>query len=210
MTLARERFSEPWMVALVLEPEKHRGGFFCERNGHVSPNSPVEFFELLERNSRDSVLAWENYNAVDPSTSSAPVLSETNTATLGVNSSAEIQAARTAKSRKVLPKRSGLRRALFTLGLVLGLLGLGAVAFVKRATLRTWIRENVRWQTAPSPVPSPNVTPLRVQPSSSPDQIASPVPTQSSASQPESPLKQEASPAASSSPHAGAHPGSTR
>lgn len=211
LEIQRERFSEPWMVALVLEPEKHRGGFFCERNGHVSPNSPVDFFELLERNSRDSVLAWENYNAVDPSTSSAPVLSETNTATLGANSSAEIQAARTAKSRKVLPRRSGRRRLLFTFGLVLALLGLGAVAFVKRASLRTWIRGNTRWQTAPSPVPSPTVTPLQVQPSSSPEQIASPIPTQSSASQPESAPKQEASPAPSSSPAgAGAHPGSSR
>lgn len=211
-----ERFSERWMVALVLEPEKHRGGFFCERNGRVSPNSPVEFFELLERNSRDSVLAWENYNAVDPSTSSAPVLSETNTATLHANSSAEIQAARTAKSRKVLPIPRSRHRVLFTLGLVAVLLGVVAVVIVNRAWLRTWLRDNTGWQTAPAPLASPSIDPgpsLQVQPSSSPDQVASPMPTQSSASQPESAPKQDASPTpvpASSPAGVGANPGSSK
>ena len=81
MDIQTERFPEPWMVALVLEPEKHRGGFFSSRDGRVRPNTPVDFFELLERNSRDSVLAWQNYSAVDPATSSAPVMSATNTAT---------------------------------------------------------------------------------------------------------------------------------
>lgn len=196
--IQRERFSEPWMVALVLEPEKHRGGFFCQRNGHVSPNSPVEFFELLERNSRDSVLAWENYNAVDPSTSSAPVLSEMNTATLRANTSAEIQAARTTKSRKVLPKPRSRRRVLFMLGLVTALVGVvAAVGILNRARLRTWIRDKTEWQKAPSPLPSPSVdsgSPLQVQPSPSPDEFASPTPSQSSASQTESAPKQDTSP----------------
>ena len=200
----KERFSEPWMVALVLEPEKHRGGFFCERKGRVSPNTPVEFFELLERNSRDSVLAWENYNAVDPSTSSAPVLSETNTATLRANSSEEIQAARLATSRKVLPKPSNRRRIVFTLGLVTFLLGLIAVGIVNRAWLKNWIREKTGWQV-PAPLPSPSVDPgptSQEQPSPAPDQLASPAPTQiaspspaqSSASPTEVVPKQEASP----------------
>jgi proteasome lid subunit RPN8/RPN11 len=214
--IQRERFSEPWMVALVLEPEKHRGGFFCERNGRVSPNSPVDFFELLERNSRDSVLAWENYNAVDPSTSSAPALSETNTATLRANSSAEIQAARNAKSKKVLPKRGNRRRLLFALALVTALLGGVAVVIVNRHRLRTWIRDNNIWQKAPSPVPTPSVEAgptLQVAPSSSPDQFASPTPTQSSGSQPESAPKQEASPTplpASSPAGVGANPDSLK
>ncbi len=196
--IQRERFSESWMVALVLEPEKHRGGFFCERNGRVSPNSPVEFFELLERNSRDSVLAWENYNAVDPSTSSAPALSETNTATLRANSSAEIQAARNEKSKKVGRKSRSRRRVLFTLALVTALLGvLAVVGIINRQRLRTWIRDNNLLQKAPSPIPSVTVQPapaLQVTPSSSPDQSATPTPTQSSASQPEAAPKQEVSP----------------
>ncbi|HKR21631.1 MAG TPA: hypothetical protein VJS17_03510, partial [Pyrinomonadaceae bacterium] len=33
MEIQTERFSEPWNVALVLEPEKHHGGFFCARDG---------------------------------------------------------------------------------------------------------------------------------------------------------------------------------
>ena len=100
MEIQNERFSQPWNVALVLEPEKHRGGFFCSRDGRVKPHTPVDFFELLERNSRNSVLAWENYTALDPSTSAAPVLSETNTATLSTSRPEEMPVAPTVVSKK--------------------------------------------------------------------------------------------------------------
>lgn len=127
MEIQTERFPEPWMTALVLEPEKHRGGFFCARDGRVKPNSPVDFFELLERNSRESVVAWENYAAVDPVTNSAPVICVTNTATSPGAPAQEILAAHSKQSKRVPAKRKGRRR--FVLGVVIVVLLLAALAF---------------------------------------------------------------------------------
>lgn len=79
LDIHRERFAKPWMVALVLEPEKHLGGFFAWSNGKVDPNRYVNFYELLDGEKRESVVAWKNYDGFDPSQSTAPVLSRTNT-----------------------------------------------------------------------------------------------------------------------------------
>jgi len=81
--IQEERFADPWAFALVLEPLKHYGGFFCWRDGKVNPNEPVEFYELLGRNSRDSVVAWHNYRGVDLSTEGPPALGALNTKVLG-------------------------------------------------------------------------------------------------------------------------------
>jgi proteasome lid subunit RPN8/RPN11 len=87
MEIQHARFSEPWMSALVLEPEKHRGGFFCWRDGNVNPNEPVEFYEQLERNTDESVVAWENYIGVDQATGEYYPLSQLNTITVSAQDS---------------------------------------------------------------------------------------------------------------------------
>jgi len=61
-------FSEPWNSALVIEPTKRRGGFFCWRAEGMNLNTPEQFYELLERNSDATVLDWMNYECVDQRT----------------------------------------------------------------------------------------------------------------------------------------------
>ena len=56
-----ERFDEPWMSALVIEPETKRGGFFGWAGGQLNTFEPVDFYEYLELNSRNSVMGWTNY-----------------------------------------------------------------------------------------------------------------------------------------------------
>lgn len=191
MEIQTERFPEPWMVALVLEPEKHRGGFFCSRDGRVRPNTPVDFFELLERNSRDSVLAWENYSAVDPATSAAPVMSATNTATPGMTSSPELIIARALKKNGP-PKR---RKRLFLISMLVVLLLAGTAAGVTyRQRLSGWFRHKMASmrRTAPPEVVAP-------QPAAVEKVESTPAPSpQPSASQ--SPAPAETRPAAAVAP----------
>ena len=160
LEIQNERFSQPWNVALVLEPEKHRGGFFCSREGRVKPHTPVDFFELLERNSRNSVLAWENYTALDPATSAAPVLSETNTASLSMSAPEELPAAPTVVRKKAPVKKKRTGRLFFILGLVVLLGGL-AVGIASRRKLRTWFLNRTTTTGAVPPValPTPRVEP---------------------------------------------------
>jgi proteasome lid subunit RPN8/RPN11 len=140
MEIQSERFAEPWMTALVLEPEKHRGGFFCARDGRVKPNSPVDFFELLERNSRESVLAWTGYIALDPATKAAPVISATNTASsLGITSQ-EILEPRLKQTKRVAPPRKGRRRLLVALVILLLLVVSAVFAVRKSPSLRNRLR----------------------------------------------------------------------
>jgi proteasome lid subunit RPN8/RPN11 len=82
IAIHRERFAEPWMVALVLEPAKHMAGFFVWSNGKIDPNHYVNFYELLDGETRESVVAWKNYNGVDPVQGIPPVLSAINTETI--------------------------------------------------------------------------------------------------------------------------------
>lgn len=181
MDIQTERFPEPWMVALVLEPEKHRGGFFCSRDGRVKPNSPVDFFELLERNSRDSVLAWENYSAVDPATSAAPVMSATNTATPGMTSSPELIIARGLKKNGP-PKR---RKRLFLISMLVVLLLAGTAAGVTyRQRLSRWFQYKMAGmrRTTPPEIVAPQPATVEkaenlATPSPSPQPSASPSPT---------------------------------
>lgn len=133
MEIQVERFSKPWMTALVLEPEKHRGGFFCARDGWIRPHAPVEFFELLERNSRESVVAWENYSAVDPLTNGTPVISAKNTA----NSNRPVRVeALTARANEVSPPRPRRRRRLITALIVIIVLTAGTVGATRSAAIK--------------------------------------------------------------------------
>jgi proteasome lid subunit RPN8/RPN11/uncharacterized ubiquitin-like protein YukD len=76
------RFPDPWMVALVIDPKNHLGGFFCRRNGSLNPRTPVDFYELLEYPTRDTVIAWTNFTGFDCVTNSQPALSAVNTKTI--------------------------------------------------------------------------------------------------------------------------------
>jgi proteasome lid subunit RPN8/RPN11 len=65
LTLHHERFNKPWMTALVIDPVKHAGGFFCWINGQVDPNAPVGFYELVENSTKETAVEWANYIRVD-------------------------------------------------------------------------------------------------------------------------------------------------
>ncbi len=171
MEIQTERFPEPWMVALVLEPEKHLGGFFCSRDGRIKPNSPVDFFELLERNSRNSVIAWDNY-AVDPSTTSAPVLSATNTASPTETTAQELLEVRS--KQKASPKRKRRKRFIGTAILIL-LLGTVVAGVANRNRVTRWLENRTDGVTATvPPQPIPTAEPVVVQKPSEPVQDASP------------------------------------
>ena len=66
VAIHEERFAEPWMTALVIEPETKRGGFFGWWDGRLNPRDPVEFYELFGRNAEASVVDWTNYTCGDP------------------------------------------------------------------------------------------------------------------------------------------------
>jgi proteasome lid subunit RPN8/RPN11 len=82
LSIHERRFSEPWKSALVLEPEKHFGGFFCWRSERLNQHVPVDFYELLRDDTRKTVVAWENYTGVDPVKNVTPPLAEINTKTV--------------------------------------------------------------------------------------------------------------------------------
>lgn len=183
MEIQTERFPEPWMVALVLEPEKHHGGFFCSRDGRVNPNSPVDFFELLERNSRDSVIAWENYRALDPSTSSIPVLSITNTATPTNNTSQELLEVRAKQIEKAPAKQRRRGRAFVFAVVVLVLLGAAAVGVRYRKRIGAWWQQRTAGVPAVE-IPQPSPTVEQQAPVPQPTTEASPLPKSSPVSSP--------------------------
>jgi proteasome lid subunit RPN8/RPN11 len=79
LSIHERRFSEPWKSALVLEPQKHFGGFFCWRGGRLNTQVPVDFYEMLRDETRKTVVAWENYTGVDPIKNITPPLAEANT-----------------------------------------------------------------------------------------------------------------------------------
>lgn len=80
-TIHESRFQEPWHTALVIEPASHLGGFFCRQDGKLDPHEYVDFYELLEGDSRETVVAWANYIGSDLKSSSVPVLKKLNTKT---------------------------------------------------------------------------------------------------------------------------------
>jgi proteasome lid subunit RPN8/RPN11 len=192
MEIQTERFAEPWMVALVLEPAKHHGGFFCSRDGRVNPHSPVEFFELLERNSRDSVLAWENYRALDPSTSSTPNLSTTNTATPTSNTSQELLEVRAKQAERAPVKRKRRGRFFVVAAILLVLVGAGALGVKNRKRILNWWQQRT---SATPPTETPQPSPVVQQQSTEPQ-----APMQQAPVQQPTVATPEASPAISPSP----------
>ncbi|HEU4768514.1 MAG TPA: hypothetical protein VFS77_14125, partial [Pyrinomonadaceae bacterium] len=207
MEIQTERFAEPWNVALVLEPEKHHGGFFCARDGRINPNLPVDFFELLERNSRDSVIAWENYRA---SATATPVLSMTNTATPTSNTSQELLEVRAKQNERTVGK--GKRHGkLFWFAVFVLVLGSAALGVVNRKRIAGWWQQrmagvsNTGVPAQPSPSAEPSVQPSAqpsaepsLEPSVAPSPSVEPSPTPEAAAQP-TPVAQS-TPAAAPTP----------
>jgi proteasome lid subunit RPN8/RPN11 len=125
MQIMDERFPEAWMTALVLEPEKHRGGFFSRRGERLDPNTPVEFYELLERESRESVMAWGGYLGVDMLTLEKPILKKLNTLSASVREDSEVQQ-KPSNDGASFPKR-GSRKLLIWLIAVSTILSLALI-----------------------------------------------------------------------------------
>lgn len=61
VAIHEERFADLWTTALVVEPEKNRGGFFRWQDGKLNPRAPFQFYELIARGAGDSVVEWTNY-----------------------------------------------------------------------------------------------------------------------------------------------------
>jgi proteasome lid subunit RPN8/RPN11 len=61
VAIHEERFPDPWTTALVIEPEKNRGGFFRWQDGKLNPRAPFEFYELVARRAEGSVVHWTNH-----------------------------------------------------------------------------------------------------------------------------------------------------
>jgi proteasome lid subunit RPN8/RPN11 len=225
MEIQTERFSEPWSVALVLEPEKHLGGFFCARDGRVNPSSPVDFFELLERNSRESVIAWKNYEtraaaasatpapSVTPVTSATAVTSATNAVNVSHTSSPVIPVIAAEPSEERVgrsPVRKKRRGRWFVAVAVVVLLAAGVVGFINRKRIRTWLQDrnilSPATSSQPTPVPTieqqPIQQPVAPTPETAPSSSASP---QSSPSPQNSPAP-SSSQAASGSQSASSSP----
>ncbi|HMS41636.1 MAG TPA: Mov34/MPN/PAD-1 family protein, partial [Pyrinomonadaceae bacterium] len=79
LDIHKNRFANEWDVALVLDPIKHEGGFFAWVGGNVNPREKVDFYELLDGDSRETVTAWTNHTAVDPKTGAPAKLKAVNT-----------------------------------------------------------------------------------------------------------------------------------
>jgi proteasome lid subunit RPN8/RPN11 len=182
MEIQTERFPEPWMVALVLEPEKHLGGFFCSRDGRVKPNLPVDFFELLERNSRDSVIGWDNYKPMDPVTNSTPAVSPPITSESIETSSPELPVIVTEVSEESPVKEKRRSRLFFAAAVVVILTGVVAVGVIKRNRIRGWLQSRgivaaPTSQATPAPSIEQTPTPPNVAATPEASLATSPIPT---------------------------------
>jgi proteasome lid subunit RPN8/RPN11 len=85
LNIHKNRFANQSQVALVMDPVKHEGGFFAWQGDEINPNEKVPFYEMLEGDSRETVVAWTNYYCEDPKTRSLPPLKAKNTGNLGIN-----------------------------------------------------------------------------------------------------------------------------
>ena len=62
LELHESRFSEPWMVALVVEPLSRQAGFFGQQSGNLHPTIPIPFYEYFAHRQTYSVVDWTNYH----------------------------------------------------------------------------------------------------------------------------------------------------
>jgi len=79
LDIHKNRFADEHQIALVLDPIKHEGGFFGWSDGNINPREKLDFYELLEGDSRETVTAWTNYVAEDPKTGAQAQLKIVNT-----------------------------------------------------------------------------------------------------------------------------------
>jgi proteasome lid subunit RPN8/RPN11 len=161
LTVHDAHFGKPWHSALVIEPEKHFGGFFCPRGGNLDQHTPVEFYELLSDETRQTVVAWENYTGVDPIRNVTPPLARLNTRT--VSSPAPVGTPTRPPSRQS-------RQAL---------IALAAVSVLSFSTWQIYQRVMVHETPPPPPTPAPVQTPTEpvTAPPVPPVQEAQTVPT---------------------------------
>jgi|GEM_PF-315390 len=61
------RLPQPWNVALVIDPLRGEGGFFCWRNGKLHPYALVDFYELrgVRAPATATYMPWTNYECFD-------------------------------------------------------------------------------------------------------------------------------------------------
>lgn len=64
----KNRFVSPWTVALVIDPNRKTGGFFCWRDGELHPQAMVDFYELRGLKSTVTYVPWTNYECFDSNT----------------------------------------------------------------------------------------------------------------------------------------------
>ena len=99
LDIHKNRFANEWDVALVLDPVKHEGGFFGWVEGNVNPREKLDFYELLEDDTRETVVGWTNYIAEDPKTGAAVGVKAVNTQ----NSDGSLPAPVSSNSSKAAP-----------------------------------------------------------------------------------------------------------
>ncbi len=127
LDIHKNRFANEWDVALVLDPVKHEGGFFAWIDGNVNPREKLDFYELLDGDSRETVVAWTNYTAEDPKTGLPAQLKAVNTQNSDGSPAAPVS--NTPKKTTVAPGGSMLSNPFVLLGgaAVLGLFLLGSL-----------------------------------------------------------------------------------
>lgn len=103
LDIHKNRFANEWDVALVLDPVRHEGGFFGWVEGNVNPREKLDFYELLDDDTRETVVAWTNYTAEDPKTGAAVGVRAVNTQ----NSDGSLPAPVAANSAKAMPAAKG-------------------------------------------------------------------------------------------------------
>lgn len=127
LDIHKNRFANEWDVALVLDPIKHEGGFFAWVGGNVNPREKLDFYELLDGDSRETVTAWTNYKAVDPKTNTIAALKSVNTQNSDGNPMSVASASQ--KSQAAAASNGILGNPIMLIGgaIAIGLLLLGTV-----------------------------------------------------------------------------------
>lgn len=156
------RFREPWKSALVLEPESHQGGFFRWNGDKLDRNNYVEFYELLEGESRETVVAWINFEGIDPQTNKPPTLKRVNTFSdqgPNVYGSGEHELMQSELPEPRKPTRRLSKNPWVWFG-ILSICLIGVVLLILTLGLKPFrISEVVNQKPAPSPTRTPESTP---------------------------------------------------